>query len=93
MAGRNDCIYKRRASSLPSDIDRAMREASSSRTVTDTDTDSYAFLVYINQSNANEGMTEAKNCNNEKWPMPKKIRLYSFYFNRLCFTYEVTING
>ena len=56
---------------MPSNLDRAMREASSSRTVTDTD--SYAFLVYINQSNANEGMTEAKNCNNEKWPMPKKF--------------------
>lgn len=56
MAGRNDCIYKRRASSLPSDIDRAMREASSSRTVTDTA--SYAFL-FINQSDANERMTAA----------------------------------
>lgn len=56
MAGRNDCIYKRRASSLPSDYRWAMREASSSRTVTDTA--SYAFL-FINQFNANEGMTAA----------------------------------
>ena len=31
------CIYKRRASSLPSNIGKAMREASSSRTITDTD--------------------------------------------------------
>lgn len=31
------------ASALPSDFDRAMREASSSRTVTDTD--SYAFFI------------------------------------------------
>lgn len=35
------------ASSLPSDIDRAMREASIRRTATDTD--SYAF--FVNQSN------------------------------------------
>lgn len=41
IAGRIDCIYKRRASSLPSDFDRAMREASESKTATDTD--SYAF--------------------------------------------------
>ena len=40
---------------VPSDFDRAMREASDSRTVTDTD--SYAF--FVNQSNANEGKTEA----------------------------------
>ncbi len=40
------------ASALPSDIDRAMREASSSRTVTDTD--SYAFLHSIKYL-ANEG--------------------------------------
>lgn len=33
----------RRASALPSNFDRAMREASSSRTVTDTD--SYAFFI------------------------------------------------
>lgn len=43
---------------MPSDYRWAMREASSSRTVTDTA--SYAFLV-INQSNANEGMTAARN--------------------------------
>ena len=42
------------ASALPSDIDKAMREASSSRTVTGTD--SYAFPFKIT---ANEGMTEA----------------------------------
>ena len=41
-AGGVDCIYKRRASSLPSNCNRAMREASERRTVTDTD--SYAFL-------------------------------------------------
>ena len=44
IAERTDCIYKRRASSLPSNCNRAMREASESRTVTDTD--SYASLVY-----------------------------------------------
>ena len=33
----------RRASALPSDIDRAMREASECRTATDTD--SYAFFI------------------------------------------------
>jgi hypothetical protein len=44
------------ASALPSDFDRAMREASSSRMVTDTD--SYAFcLTFI----ANERMTEVLN--------------------------------
>lgn len=43
IAGRIGCIYERRASSLPSNCNRAMREASESRTVTDTD--SYAFLV------------------------------------------------
>ena len=43
------------ASSLPSDIDRAMREASIRRTVTDTD--SYGFFIY--QLRANERMTEA----------------------------------
>lgn len=50
-------IYKRRASSLPSNFDRAMREASSSKTVTGTD--SYAFLISTN--NADERKTEAKN--------------------------------
>ena len=44
IAGGIGCIYKRRASSLPSDIDKAMREASNGRTVTDTD--SYAFSFY-----------------------------------------------
>ena len=43
------------ASALPSDIDRAMREASKSRTVTDTD--SYAF--FRETTNANERMTAA----------------------------------
>ena len=43
MAGCTNCIYKRRASSLPSNYWWAMREASESRTVTDTD--SYAFSV------------------------------------------------
>ena len=43
MAGGIGYIYKRRASSLPSDFNRAMREASRRRTVTDTD--SYAFLI------------------------------------------------
>lgn len=41
IAGGIGCIYKRRASSLPSDCNRAMREASESRMATDTD--SYAF--------------------------------------------------
>ena len=43
MAERFDCIYRRGLLALPSDIDRAMREASDSRTVTGTD--SYAFSV------------------------------------------------
>lgn len=43
IVGGIDCIYKRRASSLPSDCNRAMREASESRTAADTD--SYAFLL------------------------------------------------
>ena len=43
------------ASALPSDIDKAMREASSSRMATDTD--SYAFFVPI--IIANERKTEA----------------------------------
>ena len=43
------------ASALPSNMNRAMREASTSRTVTDTD--SYAFFIF--QPNANEGMTAA----------------------------------
>ena len=43
------------ASALPSDIDRAMREASGCRTATDTD--SYAFFIF--QPNANEGKTAA----------------------------------
>lgn len=45
MSGCIGCIYWRRASALPSDIDRAMREASDSRTVTDTD--SYAILFIL----------------------------------------------
>ena len=44
IAGCTNCIYKRRASSLPSNCNRAMREASSGRMATDTD--SYAFFVY-----------------------------------------------
>ena len=43
IAGGIGCIYKRRASSLPSDCNRAMREASESRMATDTD--SYAFSL------------------------------------------------
>ena len=43
------------ASALPSDIGKAMREASERRTVTDTD--SYAFLRTT--TNANERMTAA----------------------------------
>ena len=43
------------ASALPSDFDRAMREASVSRMATDTD--SYAFSV---NPNANEGKTAAE---------------------------------
>lgn len=42
--------------SLPSNRNRAMREASIRRTATDTD--SYAFFVY--KPTANEGRTEAK---------------------------------
>lgn len=49
------CIYKRRASSLPSNMNKAMREASERRTVTDTD--SYAFFVPT--IIANERKTEA----------------------------------
>ena len=44
IAGCIDCIYKRGLLALPSDMNRAMREASNSRTVTDTD--SYALLFY-----------------------------------------------
>ena len=44
------------ASALPSDLDKAMREASRCRTVTDTDSCAFSFS---NQSNADEGMTEA----------------------------------
>ena len=46
------------ASALPSDKNRAMREASECRTATDTD--SYAFLFY---KNANEGKTAALGIN------------------------------
>ena len=45
MSGRNDCIYWRGLLRLPSDLDRAMREASVRRTVTDTE--SYAFVFII----------------------------------------------
>lgn len=41
---------------MSSDLDRAMREASDCRTVTDTDSCAFSFF---NQSNADEGMTEA----------------------------------
>ena len=46
------------ASALPSDKNRAMREASECRTVTDTD--SCAFFIY--QPNANEGRTAVHVC-------------------------------
>ena len=49
------------ASALPSDMNRAMREASGCRTVTGTD--SYAFLFFT--VNANEGMTAALTIFNE----------------------------
>lgn len=55
IAGRIDCIYWRGLLQLPSDMNRAMREASGCRTVTDTD--SYAF--FRETINANEGMTAA----------------------------------
>ena len=42
---RNDCIYQRGLLRLPSDKNRAMREASECRTATDTD--SYAFSFFI----------------------------------------------
>ena len=50
--GCTDCIYWRGLLQLPSDFDRAMREASDSRTVTDTD--SYAF--FVNQSTPTRGV-------------------------------------
>ncbi len=61
-ACRGDCfpvvdyIYWRGLLALPSDFDRAMREASACRTATDTD--SYAFF-HSNPLNANEGKTAA----------------------------------
>ena len=55
MAGRIDCIYERGLLQLPSDMNRAMREASACRTATDTD----SYACYINQSDANERMTAA----------------------------------
>ena len=59
MVGCIVCIYWRGLLQLPSDLDRAMREASIGRMATDTD--SYAFLFCITAYCANEGMTEAMN--------------------------------
>ena len=44
-AERNNYIYQRGLLALPSDIDRAMREASGDRTVTDTDSRAYFLLL------------------------------------------------
>lgn len=44
MAGYNDCIYWRGLLALPSDFDRAMREASKRRTATDTDSYAFSFI-------------------------------------------------